>query len=102
MMQKGRDANPATHKPTAPEEGKNLLLQGTRDHLLSSPVGLEQVPIGMILLLYFHNFDSRGVEGVRKTEITPAHIKGLTLIFIMGMPLLVLMLLVSTKGRKPS
>lgn len=52
MMQKGRDANPATHKPTAPEEGKKLLLQGTREHLLSLPVGLEQVPIGMIMILF--------------------------------------------------
>lgn len=31
MIQKGRDANPATHKPTAPEEGKNLLLQDAGD-----------------------------------------------------------------------
>lgn len=97
-----------TQQPTNPQLQKKgrtcscLLLNLTRDHLLSLPVGLEQVPIGMILLLYFHNIDSRRVEGVRKTETTHAHIKGLTLIFIMGMPLLVLMLLVFTKGRKPS
>lgn len=55
----GKRCKPSTPQLTTPEEEKNLLLQGARDHLHSSPVGLEHVPVGMILLLDSHHFDWR-------------------------------------------
>lgn len=57
-------SNTQTHNSGRREELALARCQGA----LSLSVGLEYVPVGMILLLYSHNFDSRRVEDVRKQK----------------------------------